>query len=313
MSIQFADLAKAVAADHRVSAGEILELRRLGWGDGQIRRDEAEAIFAINRRLDAPEAEWVDFFVEALGEFILNGTQPRGYVDQDGADWLIGALDQDGRLESMAELELLVRVMERATNVPDSLKHYALRQVELAVLDGSGPTRCGGHLSDTHITAAECRILRRIIFASGGHGPAAVTRHDAEMLFRLKDATLSEANDPAWDELFVDGVANYLKGFELQNAQISHARAMELEAFIADNRASVGRVLGQMAKEIPQVGNHFGKVFGKNAAGTRYIEAQAAGNLVTDDEDAWLEQMIEADGEVDDLERALLARIASGD
>lgn len=313
MSIQFAELAKAVAADHRVSPGEILELRRLGWGDGQIHRDEAEAIFAINRQIDAPDAEWVDFFVEALGEFVLNGTEPRGYVAQDEADWLVAALDHDGRLESMAELELLLRIMERAVNMPDSLKHYALRQVEQAVLTGTGPTRCGGHLSDVHITAAECGILRRIIFASGGHGPAAVTRHEAEMLFRLKDATLSEANDPAWDALFVDGVACYLKGFELLNAQISHTRAKELEAFIADNRASVSRFFGRMAKEMPQVRNHFGKVFGKNAGGTRYVEAQAAENLVTDDENAWLEAMIDADGEVDDLERALLARIASGD
>ena len=44
--------------------------------------------------------------------------------------------------------------------------------------------------SSPHITAAECRILRRVIFASGGYGPAAVSRYDAEMLFRLKDETL---------------------------------------------------------------------------------------------------------------------------
>lgn len=313
MSIQFADLARAVAADHRVSAGEIMELRRLGWGDGQIHRHEAEAIFAINRQLDAPDAQWVDFFVEALGEFVLNGTEPRGYVDQEEADWLIGALDHDGRLESMAELELLVRVMERAQNVPDSLKHYALRQVERAVLTGTGPTRCGGHLSDAHITAAECALVRRIIFASGGHGPAAVSRYDAEMLFRLKDETLSEVNDAAWDDLFVDGVANYLKGFELTRAQLDHGRMKELESFVADNSVRVGRFMGAMAREIPQVKNHFGKVFGKNAGGRRYVEAQAAGNIVTDDENAWLERMMDADGQIDDLERALLARIASGD
>ncbi|MCP5395752.1 MAG: hypothetical protein H6918_03275 [Sphingomonadaceae bacterium] len=313
MSYQFADLARAVAADGQASSEEILALRRLGWGDGQISREEAEAIFAVNRQLSGRSEEWVDFFVEALGEFIVNGTEPRGYVDEEEAQWLIGAIDHDGRLESMAELELLVRVMERSTNVPDSLKHYALRQVEQAVLTGTGPTRCGGELSDTHISAAECKLVRRIIFASGGHGPAAVTRYDAEMLFRLKDETLSEANDAAWDQLFVDGVANYLKGFQLANAQISHERAKELEAFIADNRASVGRFFGQMAREMPQVRNHFGKVFGRNTGGTSFVEAEAAGNLVTDDENAWLEKMIDADGEVDDLERALLARIAAGD
>ena len=71
----------------------------------------------------------------------------------------------------------------------------------------------------------------------------------------------------------------------------------------------VGRFLGAMAREIPQARNHFGKVFGKNAAGRSYVEAAAAGNLVEDFEQEWLEKMVDADGEVDDLERALLARL----
>ncbi|WFL78600.1 hypothetical protein P7228_05930 [Altererythrobacter arenosus] len=309
MSYQFSELADQVAQDGIVSPSELQNLRQLGWGDGQIHREEAEAIFAINRQLAHPTAEWVDFFVEAVAEFVLNGSEPREMCSEEEAQWLVHALDHDGRLDSMAELEVLVRIVERARNVPDSLKHYALRQIEQAVLTGTGPTRHGGDLSATHISAAECRIVRRLIFASGGHGPAAVTRYDAEMLFRLKDETLYEENAPQWDDLFVDGVANYLKGFHLQNAQLSHERVKELESFVADNSASVGRFFGAMAKEMPQVQNHFGKVFGKKPEGTNYTEAAAAGNLVTDNEQEWLEKMIDADGEVDDLERALLSRI----
>ena len=309
MSIQFADLARRVAEDGQVSAEELFSLRQLGWGDGKIYREEAEAIFAINRALKQPSPEWVDFFVEAIGEFVLNGSEPRGMCSDDEARWLIGAIDHDGKVDSMAELELLVRVIERAQNVPEFFKDYVLRQVEREIMTGVGPTRCGGELSATHISAAECRILRRVIFASGGHGPAAVTRKDAELLFRLKDATLQDENSPLWDELFVDGVANYLKGFQLQNAQLSHERVKELESFVADNRARVGRFFGAMAREAPQARNHFGKVFGRNDKGQSYVEAAAAGNLVEDFEQEWLEKMIGADGEVDDLERALLARI----
>lgn len=309
MSFQFSELARQVAIDGSVSPSELAELRQLGWGDGRIYRDEAEAIFEINRAIMEPSAEWVDFFVEAIGEFVLNGSEPRGMCSDEEAEWLMQSLDRDGRLDSMAELELLVRVIERAQNLPERLKRYALRQVEQAVLTGVGPTRHGGNLSASHITAAECRILRRLVFASGGHGPAVVTRHDAEMLFRIKDETLQEENAPQWDELFVDGVANYLKGFQLQNAQLSHERVKELEAFVADNRTQVGRFIGAMAREIPQARNHFGKVFGKNVNGTSYVDAAAAGNLVEDFEQEWLERMIDADGEVDDLERALLARI----
>lgn len=309
MTMDFAELAKQVAADGVVSPSELQSLRQLGWGDGKIFRNEADAIFAINNAVTHPTPEWTDFFVEAIGEFVLNGTEPRGHCDEDEARWLIQSLDHDGKLDSMSELELLVRVVEKAQNVPVLLKNYALHQVEQAVLTGTGPTRHGGDLSATHISAAECRIVRRLIFASGGHGPAAVTRYDAEFLFRLKDETVQEENAPQWDELFVDGVANFLKGFQLQNAQVSHERMKELESFIADNKASVGRFMGAMVREMPQVRNHFGKVFGQKSSGPDYTALEAAGAEVTDYEANWLEEMINADGEVDDLERALLARI----
>lgn len=310
MTMHFADLARSVAADGDIAPQEILALRRLGWGDGQISPVEAEAIFGINRALVRPSGEWVDFFVEALAEFVLNGSEPRGMCSEEEAQWLMQAIDQDGRLETMAELELLVRLIERARNVPDSLKHYALRQLEAAVLTGTGPTRCGGELSDTHITGAECRLMRRLVFASGGHGPAAVSRFDAEMLFRIKDTTLGADNSPEWARLFVDGVANYLRGFTLTNAQFSHDRMKELEGFIADNRASVGRFIGAMVREVPQARNHFGKVFGRKPDQAGFSGLEAEGKLVTENEKRWLDQMIAADGEVDELERALLDRVA---
>lgn len=311
MTMHFADLARSVSADGEISPTDVLALRRLGWGDGQVSPAEAEAIFAINRVISRPSGEWVDFFVEALGEFVLNGSEPRGMCSEDEAQWLMQAIDQDGRLETMAELELLVRVIERAQNVPESLKHYAVHQIEATVLTGTGPTRCGGELYDSHVTGAECRLMRRLVFASGGHGPAAVSRFEAEMLFRIKDATLGADNSPEWPRLFVDGVANYLRGFVLTNAQLSHERVKELESFIADSRPRVGRFMGAMAREMPEAFNHFGKVFGRKPEAARFTELEAEGQLVTENEKRWLDTMIDADGQIDALERALLDRVAA--
>ncbi len=311
MTTQFIAIAEAAAADGQITAEGLLALRREGWGDGIITRAEAEALFALNSALHERSSDWVDFFVEAIGEFVLNGTEPRLQCSDEEAAWLIEQVDSDGHVDSMAELEALVRILERAENTPDRLKNYVLCEVERAVLTGTGPTRCGGELSATHISAAECRIIRRVIFAPGGHGPAAVTRHDAEMLFRLKDATLAEENADAWDDLFVDGVANYLKGFILPHAQLSHARKLELEAFIADDRVNLGRFMGRMAREAPQVMNHFGKVFGKKRpAGTDFDALAVKGEAIDDFEKEWLDRMIEADGEVDELESRLIARLA---
>lgn len=312
MTTQFSQVAARAAADGQISPDELLALRRELWGDGIVSQTEAEALFALNATLKDRSPEWCDFFVVAIGEFVLNGTPPRLQCSEDEAAWLIAQIDHDGVVDSMVELETMVRIIERAQNVPVRLKNYVLGVVEREVLTGTGPTRCGGELSATHISAAECRIIRRVIFASGGHGPAAVSRYDAEMLFRLKDATLAEENAAEWDDLFIDGVANYLQGFALPNAQISHARALELKAFMTDAKPNMRRFMGQMARQVPGARNHFGQVFGKRDSGTDYAALSEEGEKITDHEQEWLNQMIEADGEVDDLERALLARIAAG-
>lgn len=133
------------------------------------------------------------------------------------------------------------------------------------------------------------------------------------MLFRLKDATLAEENAAEWDDLFIDGVANFMKGFILPNAQLGRERTLELEAFVADNQANVGRFMGRVIRELPNVGNHFGKVFGKKQPKPEhtYIEALAIeGEKVTDYESEWLDSMVQADGEVDELESRLIARLA---
>jgi hypothetical protein len=312
MTTHFSEIAARAAADGQIAAEELADLRRYMWGDGIVSQAEAEALFAANRALINRTPDWCDFFVEAVGEFVLNGTAPRLQCSDEEAAWLIAQIDHDGVVESMVELECMVRIIERAQNVPVRLKDYVLGVIEREVLSGTGPTRCGGELSATHISAAECRLIRRVIFASGGHGPAAVSRFDAEMLFRLKDATLGDENAAEWDDLFLDGVANYLTGFALPNAQISRERALELKAFVEDAKPNVRNFMGRMAREVPATRNHFGKVFGRRQSGPDYAALAEEGAAITDYEQEWLDQMISASGEVDDLERRLLARLARG-
>ena len=68
---------------------EAIPLRRDAWPDGRISQAEAEAIFALDRQLRRAGSEWVDFFVEALGEYVVNQRAPAGYVDRENAAWLM--------------------------------------------------------------------------------------------------------------------------------------------------------------------------------------------------------------------------------
>ncbi len=317
MTTHFSELAQRAAADGQVSPQELLDLRRQGWGDGVIHQDEAEALFALNNVLEERDAEWCDFFVEAIGEYVLNGTKPRLQCSDAEAAWLIAQVDHDGVVESLVELETIVRIVERAENVPVRLKNYLLDQIEREVLTGTGPTRCGGELSATHISSAECRILRRVIFSSGGYGPAAVSRFDAELLFRLKDATLEDENAPEWADLFVDGVSNFLRGFTLDNAQLSHDRKLELIKFVEAESKGHGAFLGAMAKSNAGIGERIGWAIehlkGTDGPQNDYDADFAAGDAVTDQEQSWVDAQIDGDGQIDDLERRLIARLAEED
>lgn len=307
MSFHFADIARQAASDRVISSEEILELRRAGWADGSIGHEEAHALFKAQDALAEPSTEWTDFFIEALRNYVLEGAEPRGYVSDDVARWLITQIENDGRICSMAELELLVQIVEKASNVPELLKTFILDVIEEEVMTGTGPTRCGGDLADSHVTSTEAQILRRVIFGQGGETPAGVSRSEAEMLFRIKDATTTMGNAPEFARLFVQGVGNYLMGFASGSAQISRERASELEGFIADNRPQVGRFMGRMANSAP---NAFGKVFGRKAAHPAREERVAQAAEVTGDEQAWLNAQIAANGKVDDYDQALLDFLA---
>ncbi|MBW8754727.1 MAG: hypothetical protein JF595_11355 [Sphingomonadales bacterium] len=306
MSIYFRDLAAQAAADGTISPEEILILRRAGWQDGKIDADEAEAIFAVNDRIADHSPEWTDFFVEALSEYIVNGTLPLGYVGEENADWVMAHIDRDGRLESMAELELLIKLFERATSVPESLRAYAIAQIERAVLTGEGPTRRGEALA-SGISDTEAQLLRRLIFAPASDRPAGVSRAEAELLFRLKAATLGAANGPEWKRLFVQGVGNYLMAYTSYEP-LSRERAAELEEFISRPSDGVGRFFARMAHFDLQSG--FTGVFGRKQPLRDREAAVAAAQAVTDDERSWLQAQIDADHEVDEYEQALMDFLA---
>ncbi|MDG2004121.1 MAG: hypothetical protein P8J20_12400 [Novosphingobium sp.] len=309
--MHFREIAVQAAEDGVITAEEILTLRRAGWSDGTIQPDEAEAIFLVNDRLCDPSREWSDFFVEAMGEFIVNGVEPKGYVDEDQATWLMAKVSHDGKTDSLTELELLTRVFERSQNVPQRLREYALEQVERAVLTGTGPTRCGGALEQGNVTEAEAKLMRRIIFASGSERPAAVSRSEAELLYRIKDEALGSSNAPAWKQLFVQGVGNYLMGFAGHNP-LSSERATELESFMSDHRSSVGGFFGRMGKSAinDNFYNSAGRVFGKKSAGSDLESEVAKAAEVTSGEQLWLEGQLDNNGKVDEYDQALLDFLA---
>ncbi len=300
------ELAEQFKAAGTISAEDTLALRRQMWPDGRIEIDEAELVFALNDSIANRSREWTDFFVEALCDYVVCQQAPKGYVDAAKAEWLVARISRDSKVESLGELELLVKVLETAAAVPASLKAFALAQIERVVIEGEGPTRDGGTLGKGVISGSEVKLLRRILFAQAGDGMG-VSEGEAEMLFRLKDATLQADNAPEWKTLFVQGVGNHLMAYN-RYTPLEREEAARLDAFMGDSRVRIGNFLAKVA-QASVTGAGF-RAPGSGARPVNHEAAAVAANAVTPIESAWLQGRIDADAAIDSLEQALLDFIA---
>ncbi|KUR78218.1 hypothetical protein [Novosphingobium sp. FSW06-99] len=311
MTMQFRHLPENVLVEGTISDEAIVALRRQIWPDGVVDIDEVEEILALNEEVRRPSKAWIGFFVEAVTEFLMNTSEPRGYLSEAQADWLIVRMDRDGRLDSPAKLELLVHLLERMDGTPARMNAYILVQIERAVVFGAGPTRDADHPGTPPagcITAEECALIRRVIFAPSSTGASHVSVEEAEMLFRIKDATLGADNAPEWQTLFVQGVANYLQGWQGARMPSAEQEAAH-QRFLDGRNPGVGGVLRKMARLSPNglLSEVRSGGFGRRQPPRDHVAEQRATFAVTDSEQNWLDTQVATDGEVDPLEAALIA------
>lgn len=259
MTGAFADLAAQIATEGTIASDEILILRRAAWSDGKIDGVEAEAILAIDRRITADNAEWRDFLVEAIGEYLLKGEEPFEQIDALKAQWLTGQIDRGDAGASRAALALLARLFERASAAPDSLRVYGVAQLECALLAGDGA-----------IDDLEAHLLRRLIFAPASDRAVGVSRAEAELLLRLKDRARDRTNGGEWRRLFVQGLGNYLKAYTSYEPLTSE-RGADLEDFRNQPDQGLGRLLAHLAQRGLTAGFNMG--FAGGTASTEPLDA----------------------------------------
>jgi len=303
-----------LANPDRISAEDVLRMRREVFSDGVVGPPEAEALIDLNARVTDQSAEWGAFFLEALSDYIVHQAKPEGHVSDENAAWLIDHISKDGKIESRNELELLVKVLEIARTSPGSLASYAQRQVADAVLTGEGPLAKGGLLEKGVINHEEAELMRRILHAMSGPGGLGISQDEAELLFSLNDRTAHDRNDPAWNDLFVKAIANYVLGYS-RHALATREEAKRQEAFLDSETPGVGGMLGKMfgggLAGISEALRNPGGLFedGETAAKARN-EAFEAGTRDAERVEAaearWLVDRIGNDGSMHDNERALL-------
>jgi hypothetical protein len=295
-----------------VTNGDVMMLREAVWTDESIAEPVVDALFTLNDTLTAHSMVWTDFFIEAIEYYLVDQCVPQGFVDETCADWLQGRVDKNGRVASLTELELLVAIIERAESTPEDLRQYTIAQIENVIVTGEGPTRTDEVLRPNCVDAVEVELLRRLIFAGGGEGATIVDTSEANLLFRIKDATLEGDNASTWLRLFVQGVGNHLMAHS-DYRPLSRDEALDFQDFMDDNAPSLRRFFNRMLPSdkigYGTIAEIFKTLFPKSE--DRFAKRLAIDNshLITPEESSWLKTHIAADGQTDLYEKALLTFI----
>ncbi|HEY5828491.1 MAG TPA: hypothetical protein VIV01_09025 [Hyphomicrobiaceae bacterium] len=301
-----------IKARGSIKDADVLKVRRNYYDDGIITAEEAEAILALNDACPVQDPAWADCFVETITDYIVEQAKPEGYLTTENCDWLIARISRDGRIETKTELELLVNVLDKARWAPQSLIRFALDQVKIAVLEGTGPLRSGKQLSPGHVCEGDVDVLRRMLYSFGGDGNIAVTRPEAEVLFDINDATADADNHPAWTDLFVKAIANSVmaaSGYACPPREVALAR----EAWL-DRRGdlSLPNMLAGMAGGMKGLFAGYHPQSEEERA-IAQLTLQKIGivthEAITPAEAQWLAERMGGDGRLTPNERALLSFI----
>ncbi len=296
----------SMAQNSRISADDVLMLRRDFYNNDKIDRSEAEALLALDAAVQDKCREWGQFFSEALVNHIVHQTEPTGEINEDNANWLMACIARQGLIDSAERFEMVVQVLEAAKSSPQKLVRFVLDQVAEAVLNNQGPVAALRAGDQQVICRFDVDLIRRVMFAFGGDGGMAVTRAEAEFLFDLNDKTKQNENDPTWSQLFVKGVANYL--LATTGGAVPERRS-SLDPFSADtNSSSPVDGLVDMLRSIYKMALSPHKVvedaFKRDTAVMQ--DAWRVAEIVTADEAGWVVERIGRDGTFHDNEKALI-------
>ena len=237
---------QAILARGKITADDVLQLRQRVFMKGIVTSQDAEMVFALNDRLGSKaDPSWIHFFIEALTDYLVNQAEPRGYMSEANADWLINRIARSGQVDTLSELELLVKILEKAKESPVKLVRFALDQVRLGVVGGKGTIGRNHNAEAGAITEGEVELVRRMLYAFGSDGNIAVTKQEAEVLFDINDATSELDNHPAWSDLFVKALANFLMAASGYSVP-SRAEALRREAWLDAPSPGVGDFMSSM-------------------------------------------------------------------
>jgi hypothetical protein len=224
--------ASVIAGKSRLVPADILFLRKHAFPDGLISPDDAAQLLAIHQSCAEKCAEWDNWFIEMMTSFIVFHSWPQYSLDDINAAWLIAMFSREGVIETGAELELILHVMEVSRAVPPCLSALALDQLQLALSSGEGAYAGQRQVRRAGIAREDIDYLYRILRGSTFEGKMVLSATEATVLDRIDKLVRGRTNHPAWYDLVqsidkrdADGHATAQPWLRMIEATLAHLEA----------------------------------------------------------------------------------------
>jgi hypothetical protein len=105
----------AMILGRKVTAQDVVWLRREVFAEGEVTRETAEELFAVARAGMSNAPEWTELFVELITDYVVWQSRPTGIVTDANAEWLIARADTCKSIEALAAM---VNVLAEAHRAP---------------------------------------------------------------------------------------------------------------------------------------------------------------------------------------------------
>ena len=198
---RFSFPACVIAGKGRIEADDVLMLRKYAFPDGIQSSEDALALFALNECCPGSGSEWAGYFVESLTTFLVRDSEPTDIINDGKAGWLMRTIATDGAIHSELELELLLHVMEVASEVPESLSAFALDQLRLAMTHDARGAYHKSRPAAEGITAHDLAYIWRVLRGALERGRLMLSPIEAQVLREIDSLAVPSAHHPAWCEM----------------------------------------------------------------------------------------------------------------
>lgn len=129
-SVHMTDIIKSKS----ISPKDVFELRNTIYKDGITTEKQAATLVALEKVCTNKCADWSDYYVTSLADYILCHCEPHGGISDGNSDWLRRVITQNGLVRTQNEFQLLKSLLERAVPAAPSFCALVLDQLHQAML-----------------------------------------------------------------------------------------------------------------------------------------------------------------------------------